>query len=119
MFNDATTVKNLLNDPILKLIVLERPKEVLDCDFERPAGYDKNKHFKVDDLARIVLKKFKKEVVKVRRNKYVSFKNVEPVGGECLFDEHEQAAIETKLQAYIQLKRAATPEALPEQEIVA
>ena len=73
VFKDALKVKELLHNPVLKLIPIERPQALLDFKVDRTSDgidsgmidFDKNKELFINALTAKVLKSFKKEVVKV------------------------------------------------------
>ena len=101
---DPLSVTALLNDPILKLIVLERPQEVIDykCHIWEE---DQNKEFFVNQLACMVLKEFQDQVVKIKKRKFVTFKNK----GDCLFNDEQEKIILNKFDLVVP-PRQQTPE---------
>lgn len=78
VMKDYLTVKKLLEDPILKLVVVHKPKAVIDYKTkggEDTFTFDENKELFLNSLANQVLRKYKEEVIQVTRRKHVTFRN--------------------------------------------
>ena len=106
VFKDALKVKELLHNPVLKLIPIEHPQALLDYKVDRTSDgidsgmidFDNNKELFINALTAKVLKSFKKELIQVQMKRYVTFKNVTNAN-EGVFDYYEEMDILDHLKA--------------------
>lgn len=83
ILKDYCTVKNLMNNPLVKLIAIQKPKLFIDYqvnqELERQTctvfELEQQKILFINELASNVIHKFRNEILVIKKNKYVSFKN--------------------------------------------
>ena len=101
-------VKNLLQDPILKMLAAKHPAHVLSFKVEEM--FDKDEHFYdidkskevlINEFTKLVVKHYQDEVTKVRRAAKVTFRVQSAVNPKqsLVFDQLEQPQAHKHLQA--------------------
>ena len=81
VLKDASTIRRVLTDPILKLLVMRQPQKVMDLQVENLKSQnialvptDRNIDLFINEFTHKIIKEYKSEIVKIKKKNLITFK---------------------------------------------
>ena len=100
ILKDACTVISLMNNPLIKLIVVEKPQLFINYKVDVEMENNLNKIFEVEqkkvlhinELAQKIIHNYRNEILTIKKKKYITFMNYQKGIQEfkLIFDEEDE-----------------------------